>query len=244
MKIKWFEEIEKPILGLAPMHQVSKSPLRILCRRAGADAVFSEMIAGEAVIRRIPQAFEMAQFSKQERPIIIQIFGANPESMARAARIIEDEIKPDGIDINFGCPVQKAAKQGFGSCQLKDPEAAAEIVCSIKKALKNTPLSAKMRIPSKDIEETINFVKSIYDAGVKLVSIHARTPTQKYRGLADWKHVYAVKEKFPSLYILGNGDIKSLKDLKEKIGNLDGVLVGRAAKINPQIFIELKSIKR
>ena len=236
----WFEKVAKPILGLAPMHQVSRSDLRQTCRRARADVVFSEMVAAQAIIRRIPQAFEMMTFDPIERPIIIQIFGSDSNVMAQAAKIVEDEFSPDGIDINFGCPVQKAEKQGFGSCQLKDPQASAEIVLAIKKVLKNTPLSVKIRIPEKNIEKTLEFVSAIEKAGIDMISVHGRTPTQKYGGTADWSHAYDIKKTYPGLLVLGNGDIKSVEDFKNRIGNLDGVLIGRWAKNHPEIFSEIK----
>jgi len=239
----WFEQIKKPIIGLAPMHQVTNSAMRLKCRKAGADVVYTEMIASEAIIRDIAQAKEMASFVKDERPVVIQIFGSDPHVMAQAAKKLEDELGPDGIDINFGCPVQKAAKQGFGACQLFEPEKAAEIVRAMKKALKKTPLSAKLRLATKDTNDTIKFINEIKKAGIDLISIHARTATQKYRGEADWEKLHEIKEKFPDLYILGNGDIKSSEDIKNKIGNLDGVLIGRAAKINPKIFRDLAKIK-
>jgi len=237
----WFEKIKKPIIGLAPMHQVSRSDLRRACRKAGADVVFSEMIASEAIIRGIPQAMEMMEFDEAERPIIIQIFGNNPSVMAKAAKIVEEKFHPDGIDINFGCPVQKAQKQGFGSCQLKDPKKSAKIIEKIKKALKRTPLSIKIRIPEKDIEKTLEFVLKAEKAGINMISIHGRTPTQKYRGQADWSHAYEVKRKFPNLFVLGSGDIKSVDSFKEKLGNLDGVLIGRFAKNHPEIFSQIKN---
>lgn len=241
---KWFETIEKPILGLAPMHQVSRAPLRKACIKAGADVTFSEMVSSEAVIRKIPVTMDMIKFSQAERPYVVQIFGNNPEAMAEAAKYIENEFSPDGIDINFGCPVQKAEKQGFGSCQLKDPQSAGKIIRAIKRNVKKIPVSAKLRAVSKDPQDTIRFVGEIKKAGIDLVSIHGRTPTQKYRGEADWTIAYEVKKRFPDLPVLGNGDIKSRDDLQNKIGNLDGVLVGRAAKVKPEIFRELKEIKK
>lgn len=241
--MKWFEQIKKPIIGLAPMHQVTNSAFRLKCRKAGADVVYSEMIASDAIIRDIPQAKEMASFVEGERPYVIQIFGNDPKVMAQAAKKLEDELAPDGIDINFGCPVQKAAKQGFGACQLFEPEKSAEIVKAVKKSLKKTPLSAKLRLATKDVDDTIKFIAAIYKAGIDLVSIHARTATQKYRGEADWKAMHKIKAKFPDLYILGNGDIKTPDDIENKIGDLDGVLIGRAAKLNPQVFHELSKIK-
>jgi len=221
------------------MHGFTKSDFRLKCRWFGADVVYSEMIAAEAVIRRVDKAFEMIKFNKAERPIVIQIFGSNPKTMAKAVTIIEKEFSPDGIDINFGCPVQKAAKQNFGAVQLSNPDSAVKITKAIKNALDHTPISAKMRLPNTDIKSAINFVSAIKNAGIKLIAVHGRTATQKYRGQADWQPIYEIKKKFPDLYVLGNGDIKSKKDFDNKVGNLDGVLIGRAAKNNPEIFLEL-----
>jgi len=239
----WFKKVRKPIIGLAPMHQVSRADLRQKCIKFGADVTYSEMVAAEAVIRHIPQALEMMKFSKSERPFVIQIFGSNPDSMAKAAKMIETQFKPDGIDINFGCPVQKAEKQGFGSCQLKDKKSAGKIVKAISDVLKKTPLSVKMRTPSRNMSDSIDFVREIYKNGIKVLAIHGRYPEQKYRGSANWEFAYEVKKQFPELVVLGNGDIRSLDDLKEKIGNLDGALIGRAAKVKPEIFEELSQIK-
>jgi tRNA-dihydrouridine synthase B len=239
----WFEKIKKPILGLAPMHQVSRSELRIASRKSGADVVFSEMIASEAIIRRVPQALEMMKFSEAERPIIIQIFGNDPEVMAQAAEIVEKDFRPDGIDINFGCPVQKAKKQGFGSCQLKDPVSSARIIKTVKEKLKEIPLSIKIRIPQGDLDKTIEFVKRAKGAGIDMISIHGRTPTQKYGGEADWSFAYEIKKIFPDLIVLGNGDIKSVEDFYKKVQNLDGALIGRWAKNHPEIFGQIKKSK-
>jgi nifR3 family TIM-barrel protein len=236
----FWKSLQRPIIGLAPMHSVTDSLFRLRCKKAGADIVYSEMIAAEAVIRRVVQAFKMMQFSKAERPILIQIFGSNPVSMTEAAKIIEREIKPDGIDINFGCPVQKAAKQGFGAIQLNDGEKAAQIVRTITGAVK-LPISVKMRLVSKIPQDTIDFIREIEKAGVTAVAIHARTQTQKYHGHADWELLHKIKKELPELIILGSGDIESPQDLKDKLGNLDGALVGRAAKRDPQIFLKLKN---
>jgi len=238
--MNWFEKIQRPIIGLAPMHGFTNSELRLRCRKAGADVVYSEMIASEAIIRRIPKAFEMIGFEEGERPIVIQIFGTSPETMAEAAKLVEKEFKPDGIDINFGCPVQKAAKQGFGSHQLRDPDGASKIVQAVSYAVK-IPVSVKMRLPSKIVADTVSFVELMFKSGAALVTIHGRTMTQKYGGHADWELLNKVKKHFPDKMIIGCGDICSLQDLKDKLGNLDGVLVGRAAKRDPNIFKELKS---
>jgi len=240
----WFEKIKKPIIALAPMHGYTFSIFRKQCRDAGADVVYSEMIASEAIIRNVPQAMEMLSFDEEERPIVLQIFGSNPKNMAKAAKIIEKKYSPDGIDINFGCPVQKAAKQGFGSFQLKDSDKASEIVAAVASAVK-IPISVKMRLVSLDADENISFVKRMSKAGAKLVAIHGRSMTQKYRGSSDWSILNKIKEgcRDIPIFILGSGDIDSFAKLKESLGTLDGVLVGRAAKRDPKIFSELQNIK-
>lgn len=221
------------------MHGFTNSEFRLKCRKLGADLVYTEMVAAEAIIRRVPKAFEMMKFDGKERPLIIQIFGSNIDSMAQAAQIIEKELKPDGLDINFGCPVQKAARQGFGAVLLRDPKKAIEIIKAVKYVLKTTPLSIKIRL-NDDIADTINFIKKAQSAGVQMVAIHGRTLTQKYKGSADYTKLHEIKSHFPNLIILGSGDIKSKIDIDTKLGNLDGLLIGRAAKIRPEIFKELK----
>lgn len=234
-------DLKKPIIALAPMHGFTNSEFRLKCREFGADLVYSEMVAAEGIIRRVPAVLEQLEFVKAERPVILQIFGSNPKSMAQAAQIIETEYQPDGIDINFGCPVQKAAKQGFGAVLLRDPKKAIQIIKAVKKVLKNTPLSIKIRL-NDDIEETIDLIEKAEKAGVQMVAIHGRTLTQKYRGVADYDKLHFIKSHFPNLLILGSGDIRTKNDLETKLGNLDGVLIGRGAKIRPEIFQELKKI--
>lgn len=242
MKQRWYELIARPIVALAPMHGFTDSAFRLKCRRAGADAVYSEMVAAEAIIRRVPKALEMMAFQEEERPIIIQIFGNSPQNMAKAAKIIEREFRPDGIDINFGCPVQKAAKQGFGAIQTQKPDEASEIVRGVSRSVE-IPVSVKTRLSDKTAKKSGDFVELMFQSGAKLVAIHGRTPTQKYRGSADWKILYEIKERLADKVILGSGDIRCAQDLKDKIGNLDGVLIGRAAKRDPEIFRELKAVK-
>jgi len=198
------------------------------------------MVAAEGIIRRVPHCLEQLRFQEAERPIILQIFGSNPKSMAKAAQIIETEFKPDGLDINFGCPVQKAAKQGFGAVLLRDTKKAVEIIKAVKKVLKKTPLSIKIRL-NDDIEDTISFIKAAQKAGVEMVAIHGRSLTQKYRGSANYDVLHEIKNHFTDLMILGSGDIRTRDDIDNNLGNLDGLLVGRAAKIRPEVFQDLKN---
>lgn len=238
----WFENINKPIIGLAPMHGYTFSIFRKQCREAGADVVYSEMVASEAIIRDVPQAMEMLRFDEKERPVILQIFGSKPNVMAQAAKIIQNKYHPDGIDINFGCPVQKAAKQGFGSCQLANIQEASNIVKNVSEAI-DIPLSVKMRLVSQRVDENVEFVKTLFASGAKLISIHGRTRTQKYRGHSDWNLLRKIKQECPDIPILGSGDVDGLQFLKDNLGCLDGALIGRAAKRDPQIFSELRKIK-
>lgn len=231
-------KLSKPIIALAPMHNVTNSEFRLKCRKAGADLVYSEMVSIEGIIRRIPAVMSKLEFTKEERPIVIQLFGSNVKSMVQAAQIVEKEYSPDVIDINFGCSVPKAKKQGFGAIQLKNLEGSKKMLSAVYKAVK-TPLSIKMRLVSPNPQDTINFVREIAPF-VKIVAIHGRTEQQKYLGQANWDPIYEVKKAFPNLIILGNGDIKTKKDFSDKLGNLDGVLIGRAARRNPEIFKELK----
>lgn len=240
--LMFWSKLKKPIIGLAPMHEVSNSVFRLECKKNGADIVYSEMIAAEAVIRNIAKALDMAKFSKKERPIIIQLFGTNPVNIAEAAKIIENKFKPDGIDLNFGCPVPKAQKQGFGAVQLRDSKKISEICKSVKSVLKNTPISVKMRLVSQSLSDNLIFIEAIKPFIDALV-IHGRTLNQLYKGDANWEIIYEIKKHNPDLIVLGNGDIKSAQDFEEKIKNLDGVLIGRAARKNPQIFKELHVAK-
>jgi len=223
------------------MHSVTNSAFRKKARQSGADLVYSEMIASEAIIRNVPKALKMASFGPKERPIVIQIFGSNAKNMARAARTIEQKFSPDGIDINFGCAAEKAVKQGFGAVQLKKPEAAIKIIKKVTSSLKGTPLSIKIRLVSKKVADTINFAKTAQSAGAAAIAIHGRTLNQKFKDKADWEIIYKVKKALPDLIVLGSGDIRSAEDIKSKIRNLDGVLVARAARNNPTVFKNLKN---
>jgi tRNA-dihydrouridine synthase B len=239
----WFNKINRPIIGLAPMFGYSNKNLRLKARQAGADVVFTEMTAVEAIIRDVEKAWQMCSFDSRERPVIIQVFGSNPLSVSKAIKIIDKKLHPDGIDINFGCPVQKAAKQGFGSVLLNDTKLSYLIIKSASSATK-LPISIKMRLPSKKPSDSIDFIKMAKKAGAKVITVHGRTQTQKYGGHADWNLLHKIKKSFKDLPILGSGDINSLKDLQDKIGNLDGALIGRAAKKDYLIFKELILIKQ
>jgi len=234
--------LKKPFFVLAPLDGITSSPFRRVCRKMGADIVFSEMIAAEAVYYKSKKTLDMMRFSEDERPIIIQIFGNDMEKMAEAAKYIEKEIKPDGIDINMGCPAKKVVSGGRGSALLLDPKKAIELAEAVRNATK-LPLSIKTRIGWEkfDIQPLI---KEFERVGIDAITIHARTKTQGFAGKPDLDAIKEIK-KLVKIPIIGNGGIKSVKDANEmlKATNCDGIMIGRGALGNPWIFKSIKEGK-
>ncbi|MDR2401863.1 MAG: tRNA dihydrouridine synthase DusB [Cytophagales bacterium] len=229
-------------LFLAPMEGVTDPPFRFFCKKFGVDVTYTEFISSEGLIRNAEKSVKKLKISDSERPIGIQIFGHNVESMKLAATIAEEQ-NPDMIDINCGCPVKKVVAKGCGSALLKDIEKlqkmAAEVVRNVK-----IPVTVKTRLGwdrnSIVVEE---LVERLQDVGVQAVTIHARTRCQMYSGEADWSYIGKVKNnsriKIP---IIGNGDINSAEKTlayKNKWG-IDGIMIGRATIGHPWIFDEIK----
>ncbi|MDO9509818.1 MAG: tRNA dihydrouridine synthase DusB [Candidatus Magasanikbacteria bacterium] len=240
--LKWFEQ-KKPLVILAPMADYTDSPFTQLCRKiSGKDfIVFKEMVSSEAVVRGNEKTLKMCKFEKIERPLIIQIFGDNPETMAKAAKIIESKFKPDGIDINMGCPVPKIAqKSGAGAALMRNPTIASDIVKSVKKAVK-LPVSVKTRLGWNNKEEILKFVLILERAGADLITIHGRTKSQGYSGIADWDTIAEVK-KIVKIPVITNGDIVDFASAKKclEITKADGIMIGRGALGKPWIFQEIK----
>lgn len=233
-KKKWFEK-KKPILGLAPMHGVTGKEYRLECTKGGADVVFSEMVPSEAVVRYIPRSFQLMEKSKKEKNLVIQIFGNDPQTMASAAKIIEKKVKPQGIDINFGCSVIRAKRNDIGAYLLEDPDKIVEIVKQVRQST-NLPLSIKIRLTKYDIIDLVKRVAPYID----VLTVHGRYANQGFKGSADYTEIYRIKKEFPNLVVLGNGDIRTVQDFKEKIQNLDGILLGRVTKNNKNIFKQIK----
>ena len=231
-----------PII-LAPMEDITNQPFRTLCKEYGADLMFTEFIAAEALIRDAGKSKIKCLFEDSERPIGIQIFGHNPKSIVEAA-IIAQEYNPDYIDINFGCPVKKVVSKGAGAALLKDPDKMVEI-CNLVVKSTNIPVTAKTRLGwdnnSKNIHEV---VLKLQDTGIVAITIHARTRAQLYGGEADWTLIDEIKKDNEIFIpIIGNGDIKSPEDAKDKLTkyNVDGLMIGRASIGNPFIFGQIKS---
>lgn len=241
VKIGNIELGEFPLL-LAPMEDVSDPPFRILCRENGADAVYTEFISSEGLIRDAFKSKQKLDISDEERPVSIQIFGDKIETMRMAAQIAE-RAKPEYLDINYGCPVKNVACRGAGAALLQDlpkmQQMTKEIIDTVK-----IPVTVKTRLGWD--EKNINVMEAILrlqDIGVPAVTIHARTRVQMYKGEADWTWLKKIKEN-PEIKIpvFGNGDIDSpekAKALKEFSG-VDGMMIGRAAIGYPWIFREIK----
>jgi nifR3 family TIM-barrel protein len=233
---------EFPLL-LAPMEDVSDPPFRAVCKDNGADLMYSEFISSEGLIRDAMKSKKKLDFTEEERPFGIQIFGGDEEAMAMSARICET-VNPDLVDINFGCPVKKVVSKGAGAGVLKDIDLMIRLTESVVKST-SLPVTVKTRLgwddQSKNIEEV---AERLQDAGIKALTIHGRTRAQLYKGEADWSLIAKVKNN-PRIHIpiFGNGDIDSPQKAlayKEKYG-VDGIMIGRAAIGYPWIFREIKA---
>lgn len=229
-------------LFLAPMEDVTDIGFRHLCKRFGASMVYTEFVSAEALVRSVRQTVSKLNISDEERPVGIQIYGRDVESMVEAARIVE-QAKPDVIDINFGCPVKKVAGKGAGAGMLQNIPLLLEITREVVKAVK-TPVTVKTRLGwnSENLVIT-DLAEALQDCGIKALTIHGRTRAQMYTGDADWTLIGKVKEN-PRIHIpiIGNGDIctpEQARDAFDKYG-VDAVMVGRATFGRPWIFKEMR----
>lgn len=225
-------------LILSPMDDVTDYPFREICKTYGADVVVTEFIASEALIREAEKSYRKMIFSERQRPIGIQIFGADEDSLLRCIDIVAEQ-HPDFIDINWGCPVRKVAGKGAGAGMLNDITRLISITAALVKR-SPLPITVKTRVGYSETDKPIvTLAEQLQDVGVQAISIHGRTKTQLYKGNADWSLIAATKAN-PRLHIpvFGNGDITSpqqVVEAKQRYG-VDGILIGRAAIGNPWIF--------
>lgn len=225
------------------MEDITDSPFRSICKQYGTDLLITEFISSEGLIREALKSKKKMNFEEMERPIGIQIFGANVESMIKAAEMAESA-NPDFIDLNFGCPVRKVVTRGGGAALLQDIPKMIRMTESVIKSTR-LPVTVKTRLGWDEQHlEIVEIAERLQDAGISAISIHARTKIQLYGGKADWTLIGKVKEnqrmKIP---VFGNGDIDSPEkalEVKERYG-VDGILIGRAAVGNPWIFREIKT---
>ena len=251
-------------LYLAPMEDVTDPAFRSLCKRYGADRVYTEFVNADALVRDITSTTRKLTISDAERPVAIQIYGREPEAMADAARIVE-QAHPDFIDINFGCPVKKVAGKGAGAGLLRDVPKMLEIARAVVNAV-HTPVTAKTRLgwDEKDLIPRVNplgiseyrnidnseyfivsLAEALQDCGITELAIHGRTRSQMYRGEADWTLIGEVKNN-PRIHIpiIGNGDVCTPERARECFGRygVDAIMVGRATFGAPWLFAEMKGL--
>lgn len=229
-------------LFLAPMEDVSDPPFRALCKEQGCDMMYTEFVSVEGLIRDAEKSVQKLDIYPDERPIGVQIFGAEIDSMMRAAEIVE-EAGPEVLDINYGCPVKKVVCKNAGAGILRDIDAMVELTSAVVKSTK-LPVTVKTRLGwDDDTKYIVEVAERLQDVGIQAISIHGRTRKQMYKGEADWSLIAEVKNH-PRIHIpvIGNGDIdspeKALK-YKNKYG-VDGIMIGRASIGYPWIFREIK----
>lgn len=210
---------------------------QIVRKIGGADVVFREMVSAEAIVRENAKTMGMTDFVPAERPIVQQIFGSDPLTMARAAAIVMEHASPEGIDINMGCPVYKITSNFNGCALMKEPDRAASIIREIRRAIGDIPLSVKIRLGWSNPDDFKTFISVIEDAGANLITIHGRTKAQGYSGASDWGRIAEAK-KIARVPILANGDIHEPRQVAEalEVTGADGVLIARGALGNPWFF--------
>ena len=241
VKIGNIELPEFPLL-LAPMEDVSDPPFRALCKEQGADVVYTEFISSEGLIRAAAKSTMKLDIYEKERPVGIQIFGANIDSMLQAIDIVERS-NPDIIDINFGCPVKKVVSKGAGAGILKDICLMEKLTAEMVKRTK-LPVTVKTRLGwDHNSIKIVEVSERLQDVGCKAISIHGRTRAQMYKGAADWRPIADVKNN-PRMHIpvFGNGDVNSPEravEMRDQYG-LDGAMIGRATIGNPWFFKQVK----
>jgi len=241
VKIGDIELNDFPLL-LAPMEDVSDPPFRALCKEQGADVVYTEFISSEGLIRDAAKSVIKLDIYEKERPVGIQIFGANLDSMLRSVEIVE-QTKPDIIDINFGCPVKKVVSKGAGAGILKDIDLMVSLTEAMAKHTK-LPITVKTRLGwDHDSIKIVEVAERLQDVGCKAISIHGRTRAQMYKGDADWAPIAEVKNN-PRMHIpvFGNGDVNTPEravEMRDRYG-LDGAMIGRASIGYPWFFKEVK----
>lgn len=243
MKIGNLDIGNRPVM-LAPMEDVTDRSFRLICKEQGADMTYSEFVSADALIRNIAATTRKLAIDPAERPTAIQIYGREVGPMVEAARIVEETVRPDILDINFGCPVKKVAGKGAGAGMLRDIPRMLEITAAVVKAV-NIPVTVKTRLGwDHNSKIIVELAEQLQDCGIQALTVHGRTRSQMYTGDADWEMIARVKEN-PRLTIplIGNGDLRTpaqVRDAFDRYG-VDGVMVGRASIGAPWIFRQLKA---
>lgn len=229
-------------LYLAPMEDVTDPAFRMLCKQFGADRVYTEFVNADALVRDVKSTMRKLTISDEERPVAIQIYGREPDSMAQAAQIVE-QARPDIIDLNFGCPVKKVAGKGAGAGLLRDIPKLLEITRAVVRSV-SLPVTVKTRLGwDEQSKNIVELAEQLQDCGISELTIHGRTRSQMYSGDADWTLIGEVKNN-PRIHIpiIGNGDVNSPQraaECFERYG-VDAVMIGRASFGHPWIFKEIR----
>lgn len=251
MKIGNISFPERPLF-LAPMEDVTDIGFRMLCKRFGAQMVYTEFVSAEALIRSIKSTVSKLTIADEERPVGIQIYGRDAEAMVEAAKIVEDQAHPDVIDLNFGCPVKKVAGKGAGAGMLQNVPLLLDITRQVVKAV-STPVTVKTRLgwtseafqpnyeamDGRKVPFIIDLAERLQDCGIKALTLHGRTRAQMYTGNADWTLIGEVKNNPRiNIPIIGNGDITSLEQAHQAFDTygVDAVMIGRATFGQPWLF--------
>lgn len=235
-------QLPKNALLLAPMEDVTDPAFRLLCKRFGADMVYTEFVSSDALIRSVKRTEQKLTIYDVERPVAIQIYGREPDAMAEAAKIVA-EAKPDILDINFGCPVKKVAGKGAGAGLLRDIPKMLQITKAVVNAV-NIPVTVKTRLGWDDDNKIIvQLAEQLQDCGIQALAIHGRTRAQMYKGDADWTLIGEVKNN-PRMHIpiIGNGDVTTPQRAAECFNRygVDAIMIGRATVGQPWIFEDMK----
>lgn len=224
------------------MAGVTDSVFRRLCKEQGADVMVTEFVSADGILHRNQRTWEMINFDPAERPIGVQLFGAEPERLAEAAKAVIDWVQPDFIDLNFGCPVNKVVCKHGGSALLKDCPLLERVASAVVKAVRPCPVTAKIRLGwSADTVNATETGRILEDSGVEAVAVHGRTKEQGYSGSADWDRIAEVADAL-SVPVIGNGDIRSLEEIEDRFETtkIRGLMIGRAAMTNPWLFRQAK----
>jgi tRNA-dihydrouridine synthase B len=228
---------------LAPMAGVSESPFRRLCHRHGADVVVTEFLSAEGIRRENPATVSKLRFAAEERPIGVQIFGADPDAMAEASAMVTELFEPDFVDINFGCPVKKVVRRNGGSGCLRDLDLVQSIIRAVSKAT-HLPVTCKIRSGwNEEMRDPVGIALRCQDAGARVLALHARSRTQMYTGAANWDEIAKVVEAL-DIPVLGNGDIKTAEDALRMYRHTkcDGIMIGRGSFGQPWIFRQTRAL--
>src|SRR5712691_3454716 len=238
--LSWFSGFP---LYLAPMAGISDKIFRQLCKEYGADVLTTEFVSAEGIFRRNERTREYLDFDEIERPIGVQLFGAEAQHMAEAARQVVDWVRPDFVDLNVGCPVNKVVCKNGGSALLKDCLTLANVAAEVVRVISPMPTTAKIRIGwDADSVNAVRVAKILADAGIAALTVHGRTRAQGYSGAADWNVIGEVAAAVP-IPVIGNGDLATAADVakRRRETGISGAMIGRAAMSAPWIFRETKA---